>query len=63
MPLPKLRFGVFGQPIGGSLKVPHKPFNEGGLPWQVPKPNPGVMIVNNCFGFVEGFDNRVISFR
>jgi hypothetical protein len=30
-----------GTPLRGSLKVPHKPFGEGGLPWQVPKPNPG----------------------
>ena len=52
-----------GTPLRGSLKVPHKPFGEGGLPWQVPKPNPGVMIFNECFGIVEGFDNRVVSFR
>ena len=52
-----------GTPLRGSLKVPHKPFGEGGLPWQVPKPNPGVMIFNECYGIMEGFDNRIISFR
>ena len=44
-------FVVFlGIPFQGSLKIPHQPFSEDGLPWQVPKPNPGVMIFNKCFG-------------
>jgi hypothetical protein len=50
-------------PLRGSLKVPHKPFGEGGLSWQVPKPNPCVMIFNKCFGIVEVFDNGVVPFR
>jgi hypothetical protein len=41
---------LLGTPLQGSLKVPHKPFGEGGLPWQVPKPNPGVMIFRECLG-------------
>jgi hypothetical protein len=24
---------LLGTPLRGSLKVPHKPFGEGGLPW------------------------------
>ena len=51
------------QGIRRSLKVPQKPFGEGGLLWQVPTPNPGVMIFNECFEIVEQFDNRVVSFR
>jgi hypothetical protein len=54
---------LLGTPLQGSLKVPHKPFGEGGLPWQVSKPNPGVMIFNECLGIVEVFDNDVVSFR
>ena len=54
---------LLGIPLRGSLKVPHKPFGEGGLPWLVPKPNPGIMIFNEYFGFVEEFYNRVVSFR
>jgi hypothetical protein len=54
--------GAFGHPLQGSLKVPHKPFGEGGLPWQVPKPNPVVKIFNVCFEIVEVFDNGIVSF-
>ena len=53
---------LLGTSLRGNLKLLHKPFSEGGLPWQGPKPNPGVMIFNGCFVFVEGFDNRVVSF-
>jgi hypothetical protein len=52
-----------GTPLRGSLKVPHKPFGEGGMPWQVPKPNPGIMILNACFEIVEVLDNGIVSFR
>jgi hypothetical protein len=54
---------LLGTPLRGSLKVPHKPFGEGGLPWQVPKPNPGCYNNYACFDIVEEFDNCVVSFR
>ena len=47
---------LLGSPLRGSLKVSHKPLGEGGVPWQVPKPNSGVMIFSECFGIVVGFD-------
>ena len=52
-----------GTPLQESLKVQHKPFGEGGLPWQVPKPNLGVMIFNECSVFVKEFDNCVVFFQ
>ena len=58
-----LRVVLLGNPLQESLKVPHKPFGEGGMPWQALNPNPSVLIFDECFGFVEGYDNRVISFR
>jgi hypothetical protein len=54
---------LLGTLLRGSLKVPHKPFGEGGLPWQVPKPNPGCCDNYAYFDIVEGFDNCVVSFR
>ena len=52
-----------GTPSDGAQKYHTNPFGEGGLPWQMPKPNLGVMIFNECFGFVEEFDNCIVSFR
>ena len=45
---------LLGTRLRGSLKVPHKPFGEGGLPWQVPKPNLGVMILMSVLDLWRG---------